>query len=169
MCSKIITVKDFKKLNIDNKKIVFTNGCFDIVHAGHADFFKKAKNIKNPFVENKDENISNVLVVGVNSDQSVKNLKGNSRPIISQKHRLKLLESISYIDYLILFNQTTPYELICEIKPYILLKGVDWKTKGGIVGKEFLESYGGLVKYINLYDELSTSYIINRIVNIYGK
>jgi rfaE bifunctional protein nucleotidyltransferase chain/domain len=132
---------------------VFTNGCFDIVHAGHIAFFKKAKEF------------GKYLIVGVNSDDSIKKLKGNNRPIIKLEHRLILLDSIKYIDYLTVFEETSPLELIKLVKPNVLLKGSDWKNKGGIIGKDFVESYGGIVEYLDLIEGISSSIIIDRVKN----
>jgi len=143
-------VKDpYSLINLKSK--VFTNGCFDIVHAGHIDFFKIAKTY------------GTNLIVAVNSDESIKRIKGESRPIVCLKHRLMLLDSIKYIDYLVSFEEDTPIEIIKIIKPDVLLKGADWKDKGGIVGMDFVSSYGGEVKYLDLIEGLSTSSIIKRI------
>lgn len=137
------------------ERIVFTNGCFDLIHAGHIDFFEKAKNL------------GTVLIVGVNSDISIRNIKGSKRPIITLEHRLKVLSSIKFIDKLFVFEEDTPLNLIKKIKPDVLVKGRDWETKGGIVGEDFVKSYGGTVEYIDLLPDLSTSIIIERILDGY--
>ncbi len=113
--------KIINNLKKRGKKIVFTNGCFDIIHAGHVSLLKKAKSL------------GDVLVVGLNTDNSVKQLKGPKRPINSQKDRAVVLDSIKYVDYVVLFDELTPYKLITEIKPHILVKGGDYKKKD-IVG-----------------------------------
>lgn len=137
------------------KKKVFTNGCFDIIHAGHIDFFEKAKSM------------GTELIVAVNSDASVRGIKGLKRPIINLEHRLKVLSSIKYIDMLLVFEEDTPLNLIKQVRPDILVKGRDWETKGGIVGEDFVKSYGGCVTYIDLLPDLSTSIIIERILDGY--
>lgn len=139
----------------NTEKIVFTNGCFDIIHAGHIDFFEKAKKL------------GTVLIVGVNSDASVSSIKGVKRPIVKLEHRLKVLSSIRYIDELVVFEEDTPLNLIKKLRPDVLVKGRDWETKGGIVGADFVKSYGGTVKYIDLVPDLSTSIIIQRILDGY--
>lgn len=153
MVSNFISILEYEKLNLKNKTIVFTNGCYDILHAGHIDFFEKAKNY------------GDILLVAVNSDRSIKQIKGESRPIINQINRIKMLSAIKYIDYIMIFDEPTPLELIKIIKPHVLLKGADWKNKGGIIGQDFVTSIGGRVEYIDLYQGLSTSIIIDRIIS----
>ena len=135
-----------KKLKRQNKKIVFTNGCFDIVHIGHITLLKKAKSL------------GDVLIVGLNSDVSVRKLKGKERPIVCQKDRAKVLDSIKYVDYVVVFDELTPYRVITEIKPDILVKGKDYELKEvvgwGIVPK---------IVRINLVKDRSTTNIIEKI------
>ncbi|MCX5700118.1 MAG: D-glycero-beta-D-manno-heptose 1-phosphate adenylyltransferase [Candidatus Omnitrophica bacterium] len=143
--------KQIDKLKKAGKVVVFTNGCFDILHYGHAKYLQDAKNK------------GDCLVVAVNSDSSVKRIKGNFRPIVSQKNRLGLLAALSSVDYLILFNEDNPLRLIRRIKPDILIKGADW-NKANIVGSDFVKGYGGRVLTIKLVKGLSTTSLINKIV-----
>lgn len=153
--NKVLTQGQAKKkvdfLRRQGKKIVFTNGCFDILHAGHAASFKQAREL------------GDVLFVGINSDASVKRLKGESRPVVDETNRLKLLEAITYIDYLILFDSDTPENLIKEIVPDILVKGRDWKGKE-VAGGKFVEENGGKVCFIDLEKGLSTTNLIQKII-----
>lgn len=141
-------------LRNNGKKIVFTNGCFDLIHAGHISTFKKAREL------------GDVLIVGVNSDRSISQLKGDKRPIVNEQHRLMLLSALDMIDYLIIFDEETPEELIKRIKPTFLVKGMDWEKKQ-VVGQIFVESYGGQVALIDLEEGLSTSKIIQKIQRLY--
>lgn len=158
--TKILTAEQAKQkaafLRQQGKKIVFTNGCFDLVHAGHIASFKQA-------VE-----LGDVLFVGVNSDASIKRLKGEKRPVVDENNRLKLLEAITYIDYLVLFEDDTPEKLIKSIKPDVLVKGRDWEGKN-VVGAEFVQQNGGKVQFIDLEQGLSTTNIIKKIVQINQK
>jgi D-beta-D-heptose 7-phosphate kinase/D-beta-D-heptose 1-phosphate adenosyltransferase len=146
----IVSLKKLKsiveKLKKQNKKIVFTNGCFDIIHIGHITLLEKAKSL------------GDILVVGLNSDESVKKLKGKERPIVPQNERAKILDSIKYVDYVVVFDEITPYKVITEIKPDIIVKGKDYKLKEvvgwGIVPK---------IVRINLVKDRSTTGIIEKI------
>lgn len=129
-----------------NKKIVFTNGCFDILHLGHVDYLVKAS-------EEGD-----VLIVGVNSDSSVKELKGTHRPINDQSSRLQILACFSFINVVILFDELTPYELIKFIQPDVLVKGSDYQLEQ-IVGYDIVQSKGGKIKRIDFLPGYSTSLI----------
>ncbi|MDD2679695.1 MAG: D-glycero-beta-D-manno-heptose 1-phosphate adenylyltransferase [Candidatus Omnitrophica bacterium] len=139
-----------KKLKQQGKKVVFTNGCFDILHYGHAKYLQDAR---------KE---GDMLVVGVNSDSSIRKIKGKARPIVDEKNRLKLLAALASIDYLVLFKEPTPLKLIQEIKPDILVKGADW-NKNNIVGKDFVLGYGGKVQTVKLVKGLSTTNLIKKI------
>jgi rfaE bifunctional protein nucleotidyltransferase chain/domain len=130
-------------------KIVFTNGCFDILHQGHIHLLAACT----------EE--GGRLIVGVNSDASVKRLKGANRPVNDQRSRATLLASTQFTDAVIIFEQDTPEELIHAIKPDVLIKGGDWK-KEDIVGSAFVESYGGVVRTIPFLKGFSTSSIIER-------
>lgn len=132
-------------------KIVFTNGCFDLLHVGHVKLLEESKKQ------------GNILVVAINSDQSVKKLKGNGRPLISQEDRAKLLLSLSCVDYVVIFDEATPRNLINLLKPDVLVKGGDYSYKQ-IVGWDILESYGGKVMTIDLVQGKSTTKTLHKIL-----
>jgi rfaE bifunctional protein nucleotidyltransferase chain/domain len=134
------------------KKIVFTNGCFDIIHAGHVDYLEKAKSL------------GDFLVVGLNSDESVKRLKGPTRPVNPLEQRKKVLQALKPVDLVIVFEEDTPERLIKEIKPDVLVKGGDWKIEN-IVGADFVMSYGGKVYTIDFVYDTSTTKIIEKVKN----
>ncbi|MBF0274179.1 MAG: D-glycero-beta-D-manno-heptose-7-phosphate kinase [Nitrospinae bacterium] len=135
------------------KKIVFTNGCFDLLHYGHIKYLQDAKAL------------GDVLIVGLNSDSSVQRLKGKKRPLINEKERAKLLAAMDCIDYVVIFSEDTPLEIIKTVGPDILVKGGDY-TPDEVVGKEQVEKYGGKVKIIPLVKNLSTSTIVDKIVKL---
>ncbi len=142
---KIKSLSSLKKiinnLRRQRKALVFTNGCFDIVHRGHVEYLKKARAM------------GDVLIVGLNSDSSVKRLKGKGRPVNSQKDRCEVLAGFEFVDFVTIFNEDTPFNLINELRPDVLVKGADWK-KSEIVGSDIVKSYGGkvaVVKYIKGY------------------
>ncbi|MEZ0323013.1 MAG: D-glycero-beta-D-manno-heptose 1-phosphate adenylyltransferase [Hydrogenothermaceae bacterium] len=141
-----------KKLREEGKRIVFTNGCFDIIHAGHVDYLEKAKSL------------GDFLIVGLNSDESVRRLKGKERPVNPQDQRKKVLEALKPVDMVIIFDEDTPERLIKEIKPDILVKGGDWKIEN-IVGADFVMSYGGKVYTIDFVYNTSTTKIIQKVKN----
>jgi len=149
LSNKLTSLKDI------GKKIVFTNGCFDIIHIGHIDYLKKAKAL------------GDILVVGINSDKSVKNIKGKFRPIINEKERMQILEAFYFVDFVTLFQEDTPYNLIKTIKPDILVKGGDWDIKN-IVGRDIVENSGGIVTTIPYLKGYSTSNIIKKILENYS-
>jgi len=138
------------------KRIVFTNGCFDILHAGHADYLNKAKSL------------GDILVVGINSDASMRRIKGEKRPILPQQMRAYLLDNLKPVDYVVIFEEDTPLELIKAIKPDVLVKGADWDLER-IVGADFVLSYGGRVERIPFSFDISTSKVIERILGLYCK
>lgn len=138
------------------KKVVFTNGCFDIIHAGHASYLKKAKEL------------GDILVVGINSDSSIKRIKGEKRPILSQDMRAYLLDSLKPVDYVVVFDEDTPLNLIKAIKPDVLVKGEDWSLES-IVGADFVLSYGGKVERVPFEFNISTSKIIERVLELYSR
>lgn len=129
------------------KKIVFTNGCFDLVHLGHIDYLEKSKAL------------GDILVVGLNSDKSINIIKGEHRPIIDEVSRARLLAALQFVDYVVLFDEDTPIELIKSIKPDILAKGNDYDISN-IVGAEIVLSNGGKVETIDLVPGYSTSRLI---------
>lgn len=142
-----ILLKTWKTLN---KKIVFTNGCFDILHRGHADYLARAASL------------GDVLAVGLNTDKSVRKLKGSSRPIVDEYSRAFLLSSFSFVDAVILFDEDTPFDLIHFIQPDILVKGSDYKEEN-IVGADIVKAKGGSIITIDFVPGFSTTEIINRI------
>lgn len=144
------------KLKALKKKVVFTNGVFDLIHAGHVDYLSKAKKL------------GDVLVVGLNTDDSVKRIKGNKRPILKQEERAFILFNLKPVDFVIFFNEDTPEKLISELTPDILVKGADWAIEK-IVGKEVVEKNGGEVKAIEFVSDQSTSKIIDLIIKRYSK
>ncbi len=159
MTSDKILTKDEGKNQIvhwknEGKKIVFTNGCFDIVHLGHIDYLEKARNL------------GDKLVLGLNTDASVKRLKGANRPIINEYARARMMAALAFVDAVILFDESTPKELIETICPDILVKGDDYSIEN-IVGADFVIKNGGEVKTISLVDGYSTSNIIKLIKNNY--
>lgn len=141
-----------KKLKKENKRIAFTNGCFDLLHPGHIRLLSKAKSL------------ADVLVIGLNSDSSIKKIKKTSRPIVNQQERAEILEALEMVDYIVLFDQSDPLQLISAIIPDVLVKGGDW-AKEDIVGKEVVEHNGGEVYSLPLYGDYSTSRIINIILS----
>ena len=142
-----------ENLREKGKKVVFTNGCFDLVHAGHISSFNQAKAF------------GDVLIVAVNSDASVKRIKGEKRPIVSQQNRIAMLCALECVDYVILMEDDNPINLIKAIKPDITVKGKDWEHKH-LPEREVVESYGGEVKFIEMEEGLSTTNIISKIIEI---
>jgi len=139
------------KAKKENKKVVFTNGCFDLLHRGHIEYLKKAKHL------------GDILIIGLNSDSSVRKIKGKGRPILNQKDRASILASLQFVDYVCIFNDLTPIELISKLHPDYLVKGGDWKIKD-IVGKDIVKSHGGKVLCIKMVKGKSTKNIIQTIV-----
>lgn len=133
----------------DGKRIVFTNGCFDILHRGHVELLRRAREA------------GDTLIVGLNSDRSILRIKKKSRPVIDERSRSVVLSSIIYVDYVVLFDEPTPRPLIKLIKPDVLVKGEDWE-EDEIVGKEF----SGKVIRVNLVPGYSTTEIIDKIRNL---
>ena len=133
------------------KQVVFTNGCFDILHIGHVRYLQAARNC------------GDLLVVGLNSDQSVRLIKGGNRPIVEQDQRLQILASLQSVDYVTLFDEPNPFKLIQLLKPSILVKGKDW-AEDKIIGADFVKAGGGRVVRVPLVGEASTSKIIDRIL-----
>ncbi|MBQ6920029.1 MAG: D-glycero-beta-D-manno-heptose 1-phosphate adenylyltransferase, partial [Synergistaceae bacterium] len=130
--------------------VVFTNGCFDILHSGHVKYLREAAKL------------GEVLVVGLNSDSSVKRLKGETRPINSQEDRAEVLCALGFVDYVVIFEEDTPLELIKIIQPDVLVKGGDYKREN-VVGADFVESRGGELFLIPFVEGKSTTSIINKI------
>ena len=132
-----------------NKKIVFTNGCFDLLHIGHVRYLEQAKSL------------GDILIVGINTDASVQVLKGPTRPIQNENDRVEILASLKAVDHTILFGEQTPLELIKEVKPNLLVKGGDWKPEQ-IVGSDFVLANGGQVKSLQFVNGKSTTSIIEK-------
>ena len=139
-------------LRDEGKKIVMTNGCFDILHPGHIEYLSKAREL------------GDVLVVAVNTDESINRLKGNSRPINKLNDRLTMLSSLQSIDWLIAFDQDTPADLISSVLPDILVKGGDYKIDE-VVGGDAVRANGGEVKIVDYIQSYSTSELISKIQN----
>jgi len=132
-----------------DRKFVFTNGCFDILHRGHVEYLKQAKNL------------GDYLIIGLNSDLSVKKLKGNSRPINKEEDRKFLLLNLKWVDFVFIFHEDTPLNLIKKINPDFLVKGGDWKVEQ-IVGSDYILGHGGKVLSLPFIDGHSTTKIIEK-------
>ena len=154
--AKIFNIKDLSKIinewRLNGDKIVFTNGCFDLIHLGHLEILARSADL------------GDKLIVGINSDMSIKKIKGNSRPIIEEGSRAKQLAAIEFIDAVILFNEDTPYDLINILKPDVLTKGGDYK-KNDIVGNQLINKQQGEVVIIPLTHGYSTTSILEKIKN----
>ncbi len=142
--------RKIKQLRKQGKKIAFTNGCFDILHFGHIRYLESAKKA------------TRILIVGLNTDVSVRKIKGPDRPINNQLYRAAVLASLACVDFVVFFREDTPYRLIQALKPDILIKGADWQGKK-IVGSDIVKSYGGKVELIPYVSDCSTSRIIESI------
>jgi len=152
-----MVIKDIKeleklvlRLKREGKRIVFTNGCFDILHAGHVDYLEEARSL------------GDFLIVGMNSDESVRRIKGTKRPIIPENLRARALIGLKAVDCVFIFNEETPLRVIKVVKPHVLVKGADWELEK-IVGREFADQ----VKRIPFKYEISTSKIIEKITSLY--
>ncbi len=139
-----------QRLRRAGKKVVFTNGCFDLLHAGHVSYLDRAKGF------------GDILVVGLNSDASVRRLKGPGRPVHREEDRLRVIAALEAVDYVTLFSEETPLRLIEAVQPHVLVKGADWK-KSEIVGAREVESWGGRVKRVPLVSGRSTTAILRRL------
>jgi D-beta-D-heptose 7-phosphate kinase/D-beta-D-heptose 1-phosphate adenosyltransferase len=139
-----------RALKSDGKRVVFTNGCFDLLHTGHLELFDKSRQY------------GDVLVVAINSDASVRRLKGKDRPILTEHERGRILAALEVVDYVCVFDEDTPLETIDSLRPDVLVKGADWKDKG-IVGQGEVEGWGGQVVIVSLVEGKSTTGIVERI------
>jgi rfaE bifunctional protein nucleotidyltransferase chain/domain len=148
--------KIVKGLKDEGKTTVFTNGCFDLLHYGHAKYLQEAKRF------------GDILIVAINSDFSVRRIKGNNRPIITEKDRAGLIAALESVDYVLLFDEDTPLKAIKAIKPDVLVKGADWK-RDSIVGRNFVLSYGGQVSTVELVKERSTTNLIEKIAKNFSQ
>lgn len=152
MNPKIVSKARLRKIlqKSENKRVVFTNGCFDLIHVGHIRYLQKAKSL------------GDILIVAINTDSSVRKLKGKGRPITPKNDRAEILAAIECVDYITFFNELTPARIIKYLKPDILVKGADYKLEE-IVGKDIVECFGGVVKTIPLVKGKSTSDIIKKL------
>ena len=155
---KIKDIKTIKsivdRLKTRGKRVVFTNGCFDILHVGHIRYLRKARNL------------GDTLVVGLNTDRSVRQIKGEKRPIVPQGERAEVLAALEFVDYVVLFDEPDPFSLIEKVKPTILVKGADW-PKDKIVGRDVVEKAGGRVVRIPLVPGASSTGVIEKIIQVY--
>lgn len=154
----ILSREELKKvraqLKAENKKVVFTNGCFDLIHSGHVDYLLKSKQL------------GDVLIVALNTDESVQRIKGEKRPILNQNERAFIVSNLKPVDYVTFFDEDTPAEIIADLIPDILVKGADWSLDK-IIGRDVVEANGGEVKTIEFVNDQSTSKIIQTILSRY--
>ena len=150
--NKIVSLAAWEKLKTQfiGQKIVFTNGCFDILHLGHVHYLAEAKSL------------GHILVIGLNSDDSVKRLKGKKRPVNPEYARAMVLAALQVVDYVIIFQEETPYELIQQINPHVLVKGGDYLISQ-VVGADWVVAHGGEVHLIDFIDGFSTSNLIEKL------
>jgi len=148
--------EELDRLRKEGKKTIFTNGCFDILHVGHARYLQEAKKI------------GDILVVAINSDSSVRAIKGEKRPIIPEDERAEMVASLGSVDYVTIFHESTPLELIEYLQPHVIVKGGDW-TEEKVVGRESVKKLGGTVVIVPEIRGASTSGIIEKITKIYSK
>ncbi len=151
---KIVTLDEMCRLSREyttlGRTVVFTNGCFDILHAGHVAYLEKAKSF------------GDVLVLGLNSDVSIRQIKGDLRPVICQVQRARVVAALSCVDHVVLFDSPDPGDLIQRIVPHVLVKGADW-PEDKIIGARFVKDSGGRVARVAFEEDISTSKIIERI------
>jgi D-beta-D-heptose 7-phosphate kinase/D-beta-D-heptose 1-phosphate adenosyltransferase len=156
---KIKSVPQMKKvlgsLKKQGKKIVFTNGCFDILHVGHVRYLTQARKL------------GDILVVGLNTDRSIRAIKGEKRPIVAENERAEVLSALEVVDYVVLFDEPDPLGLITALKPTILVKGADW-SKDKIIGRDVVEQSGGKVIRVPLVPGSSSTGVIEKIIRVYG-
>jgi D-beta-D-heptose 7-phosphate kinase/D-beta-D-heptose 1-phosphate adenosyltransferase len=154
--TKLISKEDLKKkmtvLQKENKKFVFTNGCFDLLHPGHVLYLQDTKKL------------GDYLILAINTDNSVHKLKGETRPIYSEDERAEILSGLACVDFVCLFDEDTPYEIINYLKPDILAKGGDYSLDT-IVGRDIVESNGGKVVVIPFVENKSTTNIVQKILS----
>ena len=143
-------IKNLDQWRNENKKIVFTNGCFDLIHLGHIELLARSSDL------------GDVLIIGVNSDSSIQKLKGENRPIIEEDSRVKQLAALEFVDAVVLFNEDTPQKLIEKIKPDVITKGGDYKAEN-VVGNEVVTQKNGQVVIIPLTQGYSTTSILKKI------
>jgi D-beta-D-heptose 7-phosphate kinase/D-beta-D-heptose 1-phosphate adenosyltransferase len=158
MIEKVLSKESLKPkldaLRREGKKIVFTNGCFDILHVGHVRYLQEARKL------------GDILVLGLNSDTSVRTLKGEKRPLVPQDERADVLAAIEVIDFVTIFDEETPFELIGYLRPDLLVKGGDW-AEDQIVGGDIVKTWGGRVVVAPLIPGRSTTNVVEKILQIY--
>jgi rfaE bifunctional protein nucleotidyltransferase chain/domain len=158
--SKIVTWETLKeqaeRARGEGKKIAFTNGCFDILHVGHVQYLREARKT------------GDLLILGLNSDASVRKIKGEKRPLVLQDERAEVVASLDTVDYVTLFDDPTPLRLIEYLRPNVLVKGGDWKEES-VVGGDAVRSWGGRVVIVPLTEGASTTNIVEKILRVYGK
>jgi rfaE bifunctional protein nucleotidyltransferase chain/domain len=150
-----VLAEKLEALRNQGKKIAFTNGCFDILHIGHVRYLREAKKT------------ADVLVLALNSDYSVRSIKGEKRPLVTENERAEVLEALDFIDFITIFDESTPLELIKYLKPDILIKGGDWPEEK-VVGREEVMKWGGYVVIIPEVAGKSTTNVVEKIKNLYG-
>jgi len=160
MHNKIKTVQELRPLldilRAAGRKIVFTNGCFDLIHTGHTRYLAKAKSF------------GDLLIVAVNGDASVRGIKGDKRPINTEAERMETLAALESVDYVVLFNEPDPHQIIAELQPDVLVKGGDWQIEK-IIGRDIVEARGGKVVSVGYIEGASTTGIIEKILQKYSK
>jgi len=147
--------KTVDRVKEEGKKVVFTNGCFDILHQGHIRYLSEAKKC------------GDFLIIGLNSDRSVRNIKGKNRPLLPEGARAELLAALCFVDGVVIFDEEDPLAIIKYLQPQVLVKGADW-TEEDIIGAELMKEIGGEVRRIPVVPGISTSDIIRRIVDLYS-
>ena len=159
MKNKIKITKELRPLldilRATGKKIVFTNGCFDLIHTGHTRYLAKAKSL------------GDILIVAVNSDASVRRIKGDKRPINNEAERMETLAALESVDFVVIFHEPDPEWIISELQPDVLVKGGDWSIEK-IIGRDIVEARGGKVISVGYIEGASTTEIIEKIVKKYG-
>jgi len=148
--------REVEHLRAEGKRIAFTNGCFDILHVGHCQYLREARKQ------------GDLLILGLNSDASVRAIKGPKRPLVPQQERAEIVASLEAVDYVTIFDESTPLELIELFRPDVLVKGADWKEED-VVGGDVVRSWGGRVVLIPMTEGASTTNIVERILQVYGK
>jgi D-beta-D-heptose 7-phosphate kinase/D-beta-D-heptose 1-phosphate adenosyltransferase len=146
-------IQERQRLRSNGKRVVFTNGCFDLLHPGHVRYLREARSL------------GDSLVVALNSDRSVRMLKGEGRPILNEKERAEVIAALETVDYVVIFDEETPRELIADLLPDVLVKGGDWGLEE-IIGREEVEAAGGTVRSLPYIEGSSTSEIIERVIKI---
>ncbi len=157
---KVVTlnwlIKKIKELKKNGKTVVFTNGVFDILHVGHVRYLKDAKSK------------GDILIVGINSDQSVKKIKGKKRPIVPANERAEIIASLEVVDYVLIFEETSPAEVIIKLKPHIHCKGSDYKSPATVPESQIVESYGGKTLIVGDPKRHATTDIIRKICSLHA-